>query len=539
MKWAWARWLIEGIALILLIVAAIQARTGLPTIPLSTWDSWGFLNPALSWLSGDGFQQTNGRDWFYPGLLALFYKTTGGYAGILQWQQALAIATVPLMAITWRVWVSLLPMPMWGRLLATLVGVIPIWMQSINPQTVVSEVLLRPEAILPFFVYAQLACVMGYCRYRWVLPRGPVAAGFAAGALFLAYACLLLKPSWLFAVPVTVAPMVIGLFGSAISLRSRWAGPVVGALLSLVILWLPPKLWYIKDSASITFLPSTLFTVHADLMEKQLSETIRQMPDSDPEKLELQNILTYLQQELEVARTVQHNYKRLGFDPDYLYYQSDFLVAVYNHVGGDNAKFRSFCIGLYLKAAMRNPLGFIGKTLRQYTHFLQPDAGTFYRTKVNVQKEAVAAVESLQPQFCDRYRPEIRDAFRAYHQELQALAPQTGTLERKTAASYWSKTVAKWALPTAIIFLVAFVFVLVWAPLSALRLGGWAALLLWAAPAANAFTVAVVHALDIARYRYSYGGILLFALTSLAVFILLAVGKSVHVLVGRYLSPRP
>lgn len=534
----WVRGVIEVVALAFLVFSAVEARSGLPTLPLSTWDSWGFLNPALSWLSGDGFQQTNGRDWFYPGLLTLFLKVTGSYAGIYYWQTALGILSVVLMAVAWRLWTALLPVSPWVRLGATLAGMVPIWIQITNPQTILFEMMLRPEGIMPFFVYGQMACLLAYGWYRWQRPQGGWAVTFGALALLLAYACLLLKPSWLFAFLITVAPVFIGVLGRGVSWRSRLLTPVLGMGLCLVLLWLPPKLWYVKDSASVTFLPSTLFTVHADLMEEQLAGTIARLPDGDPEKASLTKILDHLRRELEVARTIPHTYRKLGFDPDYLYYRSDLLGTVYDETGKTNEAFRAFCIREYLKMAFLNPVRFTEKVWRQFTYFLFPDPGTLYRFRINFEKDAQAAVESLEPHFCDRYQPEIREAYLNYLKDLEEIAAKPPTLERKTVARKWSQVFAAWALPLEILFLVSFVMVLARSALADLRWAGWGALLFLAIPAANAFTVALVHALDIARYRQSYGGFLLFALTAMAVFVLLVIGKSLRPLVGRLLSSR-
>ena len=57
---------------------------------------------------------------------------------------------------------------------------------------------------------------------------------------------------------------------------------------------------------------------------------------------------------------------------------------------------------------------------------------------------------------------------------------------------------------------------------------GWAAFFLFLAPLGNAFGVCIVHALDIYRYRTTYGGYWLFALAAMTVFILAAVGQSLR-----------
>src|SRR5215470_4032033 len=54
-------------------------RSHFPSTPLSDPDTWGYLNPALSWLGGLGFQQTYGRNWLYPAILAAILKIGGDF----------------------------------------------------------------------------------------------------------------------------------------------------------------------------------------------------------------------------------------------------------------------------------------------------------------------------------------------------------------------------------------------------------------------------------------------------------------------------
>jgi hypothetical protein len=61
-----------------------------------------------------------------------------------------------------------------------------------------------------------------------------------------------------------------------------------------------------------------------------------------------------------------------------------------------------------------------------------------------------------------------------------------------------------------------------------LRLPGLVALVLFGAPAANALTVAVVHALDNSRYRASYGPLLFLALTAMVVFTVAVAGRALR-----------
>ena len=232
---------IEALVLLVILVFAWKARSAWAPIPISDDDTWGYLNPALTWLSGLGFQQTVGRDWLYPALVALFLKTSGSFAGIVVWQRLLGLLSGILMAVTWRCWVPLLPFNRWIRFLVSLVGALPIFVQLVNQQNILFEVSIRPEAVLPFFVYAQLACLVGYCKCRWQTPRSLPSLVLGAAAIALAYACVVLKPSWYLAGIATSIPVFAGFFGRALSLRTRLLTPTLGMVLSFLLLWLPAR----------------------------------------------------------------------------------------------------------------------------------------------------------------------------------------------------------------------------------------------------------------------------------------------------------
>lgn len=528
---------VEWLVLAFLLFCAWQARAPLAPVPFGDPDTWGYINPALSWLSGQGFQQTNGRDWLYPGLVTLFLKTTGSFAGVFYWQQALGYVSIILMAVTWRIWVSLFDLSPWVRLIVTLAGAIPIWMQGVNPQLIFLESALRPESVMQFFGYAQLACLLAYCWCRWKHPHEVLAILAAAGALFFAFACLLLKPSWLFAFLATVAPVFVGIVGKGLPLRARLIGPALGVLLCGIFLWLPPELWFVKDKRSRTFLPSTLFTIHARLIEKKLTADAAAMPDGDPEKAKLETLLKELRSEMHVAETMEHNYEKLGFNPDYLFYRSHIMISLYNYAGGDPEKFRSYCIKLYLSTALSNPIGMAGKVLTQFSHVLLPSGSTFYRADLVWKRIAKSTSTSFGMDVVDDYTPQVQEMCRVYLDQAAALTQHLPNLHRSKVGRDWAKIVTRLNIPAMILFIAAFGVVLIRPPLAPYRLAAWGAMILFAAPMANALTVSIVHALDIQRYRISLGGFLLFALTAMAVFVLVVAAHYLRPVAWKYLQP--
>ena len=529
--------LVEALALLAVLAAAWWERSAMPPAPIADPDTWGYLNPALSWLSGLGFQQTDGRDWLYPALLALFLKTTGAFAGIVLWQKFLAIASGILMATTWRCWVSTLPLQRRMLFLASLAGALPICVQLLNPQSILFEMSIRPEAVLSFFAYAQLACLMGYYKSRWPSPdrredgkstRDLLSIAFGAAAIVLAYACFLLKPSWLLAFVITSVPVFAGVFGRGPSRKTRLLAPVLGVIFSLLILWVPSAVFFIKDSASLTLLPDALFAVHARLIDRTLDAKLAALSDADPEKAKLQALVTVLKSELQAAGAA-NAYEKLGFNPDYLMHSAALTNAIYRYTGNDDQKFKVFCISCYEDAALHHPWDFGRKISVQFTHFLFPRPETFYKDRRDFARFYQESVAVLGPDLADRFHPEEREMYRQYRADLAAQAASGFKLEGRSVFHTFRRTFAPLALAVEILFLAAFGASLVWAPLRELRLGGWAAASLFSAPLGNAATVCVVHALDIARYRLTYGGFLLFALAAMAVYTVLILARFLRI----------
>jgi hypothetical protein len=518
---------IELLVLLAILAVAWKARSAMAPVPISDPDSWGYMNPALSWLSGLGLQQTSGRDWLYPAFLAFFLKTTGSFSGIVFWQKFLAMGSGVLMAVTWRGWVSMLPLQRRSRFFASLAGALPILVQLINPQIIFFEMSIRPEGLLPFFVYAQLACLMGYFKFRWRTPKALPSMVLGAAAILLSYACFLLKPSWLFAFVITSAPVFAGLFGRALFLKTRLLTPVTGVVFSFLLLWLPGAVYLIKDTASVSFLPDALFAVHARLIDSMFHARLAKLSDSDPEKSRLQALVTVLESELKVAE-VDKPYEKLGFNPDYLMASSPLTTAICNYAGDDNKKFRSFCISCYVDAAFYDPVAFGKKIAIQFEHFLFPTRDTFYKVFGDFTRFYESSSPVWEPFGADRFRGNAREMYVQYKADLVTQSGVKLRLDGNTIFKKLSQGFAWLALPLEILFLITFIASLISPALRDLRVGGWAAFSLFSAPLWNALMVCTVHALDMDRYRHTYGGFLLFSLVAMAVFSFLVVARFVR-----------
>jgi hypothetical protein len=529
----WVLLAAQGLVLLAILAAAWKARSAMPAVPISDPDTWGYLNPALSWLGGLGFQQTAGRDWLYPAFLTLFLKSTGSFAGIVLWQKFVGIGSGIVMAVAWKCWVSTLPLQRSTRFFVSLLGAVPISIQLMNPQSILFEMSIRPEALLPFFVYAQFACLIGYYKYRYRDRKEKTARSvfpgviLGAAAIVLAYACALLKPSWLLAAAITAAPVFLGVFGSAPSLKTRLLAPALGVIFSILILWLPSAVFLIKDTDSITFLPQVLFSVHARLIEPMLEARLAALADSDPEKPKLQALITEVKTELQAA--AEKPYERLGFNADYLITSGTLTNAIHQCSGSESKKFRSFCISCYKDAALYDPLAFARKIWVQFTYFVFPKPAAFFRERSDFPRFYRDAVVILEPNLPDRISADVRKMYFQYKADLITQGAQDGTaLTLRSSFPSFRQVIAPLALPVELVFLLTFGASLLWRPLRDLRPGGWTAALLFSAPLGNAVMASVVHALDVERFRLTYGGFLLFALVAMAVFVCLVMARAIR-----------
>lgn len=526
---------IEMLVLLGVLAFAWKAWSAWPPVPLADPDTWGYLNPALTWLSSLGFQQTDGRDWFYPALLAMFLKTTGTFAGIVAWQKFLGLCSGIFMAITWRSWVSLLPLNRWICFLLSLAGAWPIYVQLINQQTIFFAMSLRPESVLPLFVYAQLACVIGYCKYRWQTPRSDLSMLLGIAAIVLAYGCLVLKPSWYFGTVTTSLPVAIGFFGRALPLRVRLSTPILGTVAALLVFSLPARFFVIRDASSVTLLPDALLCVHAEFIERDLNARLATMPDSDPGKARLRDFIRVLDSEIHNAKSQRKVYEKLGFNADYLMHSDTMSKAIADYAGDARGKFSAFCFSAYFHAVLHQPVAYTKKVLDQFTHFLLPQAKTFFDDQTNLAKAYRDTAAAWNAQGSAWLRSEVREMYVEYGREIDLKAAQGKFMPKYPLLRSFRQLVAVSALPVELLFLVALIMAVMWSPLRKLRVGGWAAFFLFLAPAGNAFGVCIVHTLDIYRYRVTYGGYLLFSLMAMAVFVGIVVVQSLaHILARRH-----
>lgn len=347
---------------------ALWQRWHMPWLPLATADSWGFIGPALHELAGEGFRQTHGRSMAYPLFLLTILRITESFPAIAVVQHVLGLLSGAAWVWVFSLWVAWLPASMRGRPFIWWIGAFALGLYLLGAWTVMHETMLRPESIFPLFAFLQTGFTLVFLRARWssARPRTAILAG--AMSLFCAALCMGLKPSWGFAAAVPVAVLLAGIVGTGRpGIRLASFAALLGGL-ALAGAWqkaVPSATGWIADDDGKTFLPATLFTVHADLISRTMHERSRRGLLDEEEA----NFLSRLDLRLAESRRIQpQRFKLLGHDPDYLMYHSDALRALPGdaHVSADRAA--DYLVASYLTAAREEPAAMAAKIWRQLVH---------------------------------------------------------------------------------------------------------------------------------------------------------------------------
>jgi hypothetical protein len=508
-------------AVIAVMIGGLIVRLWVPNVPLSDGDTWGYLRPALHWLSGLGFEQTYGRDWLYPALLAGILKISGDFHAITYVQRFLGLIGLLFFWLTWRSWLQLFPMqkpP--GRRICYVVMLVLFAMYALSSQQALLESTIRPEGMLAFFEMAYLYCLVSFFIARWKLHRTNAAIAFGTATGGLSYAILLLKPSWGFAMIFSFSCLTSGCFGRAARLMRF--GPLLGSCTALVVLFfLPKSLGFQKDSQ--LFLPFTLVSIHA----AQIMETRPGLPPPNMHNPGVPDSVFYeeLGKAYRTAREDVGHYHRLGFDSDYIQYRSGFFSTIKQKEGWSDRELAAACYSAYFRAWPQVPVLMLQKIWKQIRLFLFPRAGDFYTraTSIDLNHEAASARLFLPD---DQLSPDMQKIYRSYLHDLETPASGSPHLPGSQIISKLALYLAWASLWLQFAFLIVLIAVCLNRRERIWRLAGFASVAVLSATYGNVLTIAIVHSLDVVRYRVSYApGFLLGLAMILSYLLVLALVK--------------
>jgi hypothetical protein len=519
----YSRW-INAVGLVCVLGAIFwgaRLRFHFPSTPLSDPDTWGYLNPALSWLGGQGFQQTAGRGWLYPAILAAILKIGGDFSWITYAQHIQGLLAAWVIWQTYRLWQALLgERGVLSQVAELLIGLPVIFLYVLGSGEIVLEALIRPEGIVAIFGASYLFCLVGYFSARWHHPSARRSIVFGAVLLGLSYVIFLLKPSWGISLLFTLLPLLAGTMGDG-SFTTRFVPLLAGLGLFALLAVMPFLLGFQRDSSSRTFLPTTLVSVHA----KQIALSDRKMIEGD---LHRQNSndpggLFYrsLERVLLEAKKQPGGCKLLGFDPDYILYRSGLFQDLTLSQHWNAGQLASFCYAVYLKAWLDSPLEMSNKVCQQFSLFFFPDSSDFYSSVKGFRpsREFLYSRQVL-PSANPEFNASVRDPYSSYLERLRHPLKNIRDSGGRRFFQFLARNISKLSVWVQLGFLCALVATFIDKTLSRLRLAGFAALAAAAAVYGNVLTVAVVHTLDIGRYRVTYSPYYLLMLAMMATFLI-------------------
>jgi hypothetical protein len=490
------------IALTLVFGWAAWDRFRLPLTPFADPDVLIYLTPGLNALLGEQFRNWFGQCFLYPWFLYTVLRIADNFNWITVVQGFLGLGTGALLFACWMEVRRLLPAPRLPPWTFKLLGVQLAATYLLSTATIQFERTLRPEAVFPFVVILQIYCNLRFIRARFLDGETGCLVLSGALAVFLSVAASLLKPSFSGALLFANLPVIISLFRPGMPVWIRvllLAAPAMAA--ALLLIW-PECNLRRRDPGGSHYLSQSLFSVHADLINKEMAEDVARhaVTPYPPEFLAaMQAALTKALRE-STGKAGQY-WPALGFNGDYVRFgapgKPSFLSELTNRLGGENRS-SEFCRYYYWRTVRGQPGGMAAKIARQFAVFYSPWYCPAYFTNTSFSlgqqyKETVSSLHN-QPNL-ERYPPGVSllaSAAALSDSSLSIgpykLVPRINLLMARTHL-YW----CLWAVSLTI---------LAWrkSNLSAFRTVTPVLLLLYGYNFGTVLTLAIGHSLDVGRY---------------------------------------
>ena len=357
-------------AAVALLVWGAWKRFQLPQAPLIDPDIEGYLGPALTALAGKPFAHLVGRSFPYPAFVYLILRGFGDFRAIAIVQHLLGVAAGALVLLAWNAAGALVPPGGIPKPAFRFMGLAPAYVFLGSATTISFEHQIRPEAIFPFLTILNLWISFRFLEARFV--RGKPSFLWLGGLnVFVSFLIYMAKPSFALAAVFCTLPVWISLVLPGSSVREK-GGLAAGAILpALLLLFLPEHILKGRDPWGPLFLPETLLSVYAPLVEQQMTEDLAgNAPLPFPRNV-VEAARDLLGPELEKAShvTTPKTYNSLGFNPDYLMYGDSFCVRFQEEMHFDAQAIADFCMTYSRRALWHHPAAVLEKTKRQLALF--------------------------------------------------------------------------------------------------------------------------------------------------------------------------
>lgn len=360
---------------------AAWQRFSLPLDPITDPDMWGYLSPALRKLIGAGFGHSEDRNFLYPGFLFLLLRVFGDFRAITVAQHILGLLAGVMLLLTWRRARVFTPNPRVGLAAYDGLGLLAAGIFLLATEPTRFETQLRPEGICAFLIGVNLYFVVQFTACCFIERRKNAVTGYGIAAVVSSMLLASVKPS--FALVAIFALLPVGLFFFRRGWFRQKMAVTIGILMSGALLLLPERFLSRDDETSRTFLPATLFVVHANLIRDQLAEDLEHKAAAPYSQEWLTRIQAALGAEVVKSHAANpRHYPSLGFDPDYLMFNQNSIVAQLrrefeNDVPG-LCSFYRFC---YAGIWRQRPIQVLRKIAQQMEVFYTPVCPAYDRRR--------------------------------------------------------------------------------------------------------------------------------------------------------------
>jgi hypothetical protein len=350
---------------------AVWQRFRLPLDPIADPDTWGYLSPALRKLTGAEFGHTNGRNFIYPGFLFLLLRVFANFRAITIAQHFLGVLAGAVFLLTWKRARVFVPDPRIGRVGHDLLGLAGAAIFLLQWQTIVFEKEIRPEGICAFVLSVTLYLLIQFAACFFLEHRRIATVAYGIALSFIAILLASIKPSFGLASLFVLTPII------ALFWRRGWLWQKVafslGFACSAAVLLLPEHFLSRNDEMSRTFLPTTLFVVHAGLIRDQLANDLQNNVRLPYSRDRLERLYLALNSEIAKSHAARPEaYRSLGFDPDFLMYNPSSIAAQTRREFGGNATACAFYRFYYWRIWQERPHQVLEKVARQMLTFYLP-----------------------------------------------------------------------------------------------------------------------------------------------------------------------
>ncbi len=473
----------------------------MPQDPIADSD-FGYLWPALMKLDGGSFGHIQGLNFVYPGMVYLVLQTFSDFRAITWLQHFLGLAAGILFLATWRRLGDFFLKPGLNRMAHETIGLLGAALYLLSNTPLVFEMQIRSDAVCMFFEIFTFWLIVQFLYYRVISPRAEKAFLYGTAVAVAAFLLASLKPSFTLMALFAVTPVSWLIIARKGDLTRKIAFFAAAAIV-LLGLTLTDRYLGRNDQATKTFVPETLFSIHAKIIHAQMAADLRTGQTGHYSHAWLRAACDDLGAALWRAHDLYpDSFHLLGFQPNYLMVGTDSLLARWQRQLGEES-FLTFLQYWYWHSLAKRPQAFAGKVIRQIGVFYSTNCPAFKTWQRYSLSSSDAYGRSLaaisQPQALQLLSGTA--AGKAYLKRTQMLRFTDVVIRQNgLARKSYLRCSQSYLLTLMMSIPVAGWFLCKRTGEARLKWGGFLVLLFYAANFGNVLAISIVHSMEVTRY---------------------------------------